>query len=147
MHRLIKIRIMRDYDRLEDRVRRWMDNIFEYRETGVSFRPAVDFYETAQGLVLRLELAGVAKEDLSLTMCGQELVIRGQRQPVLPAGVTRFLHHEMSYGSFERRFMIPGSIDPDGLRAQYTDGILEVFLPRSVPLSRRIPVKEVSESE
>lgn len=144
--RLIKIRIMRDFDNLEERVRRWMDNVFEFREAEVSFRPPVDFYETSQGLVLRMELAGVAKEDLSLTLRGQELVIQGRRRPLHPEGVTRCLHHEIEYGFFDRRFRIPMPIDPEGLRAQYQDGTLEVFVPRRVPLSRRIPVKEVPEN-
>ena len=142
MHRLIKIRIVRDFGHLEDRVRRWMDHLFEFNEAGVSFRPAVDFYETPQGLVLRMELAGVAKDDLSLTLCGQELVIRGRRRPFPPEGATRFLHHEMSYGPFERSFLLPIAVDPEGLRAQYAEGILEVYLPRLAPSSRRIPVKE-----
>lgn len=142
MHRLIKIKIMRDFDRLEERVRRWMDNIFEFNEAAVSFRPAVDFYETSQGLVLRMELAGVAKDDLSLTLCGQELVIRGRRRPSPPEGAIRFLHHEMSYGPFARNFLLPIPIDPEGMRAQFAEGILEVFLPRLAPSSRRIPVQE-----
>jgi HSP20 family protein len=147
MMRLFKIRIMRDFDRLEERVRRWMDNVYEFQETGVSFRPPVDFFETSQGLVLRMELAGVAKDDLSLTLCGQELVIQGRRSPLHPEGVTRFLRHEINHGVFERRFRIPVAVDPEGLQAQYQDGILEVFLPRLAPLSRRIRVQEVPENE
>jgi len=58
MHRLIKIRIIRDFDRLEEQVRRGFDSLLETYRTSVSFRPAADFYETTQGLVLRLELAG-----------------------------------------------------------------------------------------
>ena len=145
MHRLIKIRIIRDFGHLEDRVCHWMNHIFEFKETGVSFRPPVDFYETARGLVLRMDLAGVSKDALSLTMCGQELVIQGHREPFPPEGVTRYLHHEMHYGFFERRFLVPGAIDPEGLQAQYADGILEVFLPRPAAVSRRIQVKEVPE--
>jgi len=145
--RLFKIRIMRDFDRLEERVRRWMDTVHEFQETGVTFRPPVDFFETSQGLVLRMELAGVAKDDLSLTLAGQELVIQGRRQPLQPQGVARFLCHEISHGWFERRFRIPLAVDPEGLQAQYQDGILEVFLPRQASASRRIPVQEVPESQ
>src|SRR4030067_1592014 len=96
MYRLIKIKIMRDPDRLEERVCRWRENIFEFQEAGVSSRPPVDFFETSQGLVLRMELAGVAKEDLSLTLCGQELVIQGRRRPLHPEGISRFLCHEIN---------------------------------------------------
>ncbi|MFZ5453675.1 MAG: Hsp20/alpha crystallin family protein [Thermodesulfobacteriota bacterium] len=146
MHRVFKIRIMRDFDFMEERMRRLMDNVFDFQEAGVSFRPPVDFYETSQGLVLRMELAGVTKEDIALTLCGQELVIQGRRRPLHPEGVNRCLHHEINYGSFDRRFRIPVPIDPDGLQARYVDGILEVFLPKKAPARRRILVQEVPES-
>jgi len=147
MHRLIKIRILRDFSQLEDRVRRWMEDAFDFQESGASFRPPADFYETAQGLVLRVDLAGVTKDDFSLTLSGQELVIQGRRSPLHPEGVLRFLCHEINHGLFERRFRIPVAVDPEALQARYQDGILEVFLPRRAALSRRIPVKEIQESE
>jgi HSP20 family protein len=147
MMRLLKIKILRDFDRLEDRVRRWVDNIYEFQESGHAFRPPVDFFETSQGLVLRMEVAGVAKEDLSLTMSGQELVIRGRRRPSQPQGLVKFLCHEISHGYFERRFHVPLAVDASALQARYRDGILEVVLPRATSLSRRIPVREVPENE
>ena len=81
MHRFMKIRIIRDFEYLEEQGRRSFDTLLEAYKTSVSFRPAADFYETVQGLVLRLELAGVAAEDVSLTLTGHELVVRGRRRP------------------------------------------------------------------
>jgi HSP20 family protein len=146
MYRLIKIKIMRDQECLEDRLPRWMQNLCEIEGGRLSFHPPVDLSETSQGLVLRMEVAGVAKDDLSITFCAQELVIRGRRRPLHPEGVTRLLCQEISHGCFERRFRIPIPVDAAGLRAQYLDGILEVFLPRMAPVKRRIPVQEVPES-
>jgi HSP20 family protein len=146
MHRLIKIRIIRDFERLEDRVRRWRDAPLEF-EAPIGWRPAADLYETPQGLVLRLEVAGVAKEDLSLSLAGQELIIRGRRRPSHPEGATRLLLQEMGSGAFERNFQLPIPIDPQRVEARYADGVLEVRLPRPLPQTRRIPVKEGSSQE
>jgi len=141
MHRLIKIRIIRDFEHLEEQVRRGFDALFEAHKTSASFRPAVDIYETTQGLVLRLELAGVAPGDVSLTLTGNELVVRGRRRPQLPEGIRRFVHLEMAFGIFERSFRLPIPIDPQGVEARYVDGVLEVHLPRKAPQTRTIPVK------
>ena len=141
MHRLIRIRIIRDFEHLEEQMRRGFDTLLEAYKTSVSFRPAADFYETAQGLVLRLELAGVASEDVSLTLTGRELVVRGRRRPQLPEDIRRFVHLEMAFGIFERSFTLPISIDPQGVEARYVDGVLEVHLPRKAPQTRKIPVK------
>jgi HSP20 family protein len=141
MYRLIKIRVIRDFDRLEEQVRRGLDTLMEAHKTAASFRPAADFYETSQGLVLRLEVAGVAAEDISLSLTAHELLVRGFRRPPHPEGLRRFIRLEMGFGAFERRFTLPLSIDSEGVEAAYVDGILEVRLPRKVPQSRQITVK------
>jgi HSP20 family protein len=141
MHRLIKIRIIRDFEHLEEQMRRGLDTLLEAHKTPISFRPAADFYETAQGLVLRLELAGVTAADVSLTLTGHELRVRGRRRPPAPAGIRRFVHLEMEFGIFERSFMLPLAVDPRGVEARYVDGVLEVHLPRKTPQTRTIPVK------
>jgi HSP20 family protein len=141
MHRLIRIRIIRDFEHLDEQVRRGFDTLLEAYKTPVSFRPAADFYETTHGLVLRLELAGVSSEDVSLTLTGHELVVRGRRRPPKPEGIRRFVHLEMAFGIFERSFTLPIPVDPQGVEARYVDGVLEVHLPRKGPQTRTIPVK------
>ncbi|MCK9375714.1 MAG: Hsp20/alpha crystallin family protein [Syntrophobacterales bacterium] len=145
MHRLIKIRVIRDFDRLEEHMRGCLGNLFDIHKTAAFFLPHADFYETTQGLVLRLDLAGVAAEDVSLSLAGHELVIRGRRRPPPPEGLRRFMHLEIPFGAFERRFMLPIAIDPQGVEARYVDGILEVQLPRRAAQSRQIPVKPAAE--
>jgi HSP20 family protein len=147
MHRLIKIRIIRDFEHLEEQARRSLDTLLETYKTSASFRPAADFYETAQGLVLRLELAGVAPADVSLSLAGHELVVRGRRLPPPPEGIRRFVHLEMAFGSFERSFMLPIPVDPQRVEARYVDGVLEVSLPRKAPQTRKIPVNPSPDRE
>ena len=146
MHRLIKIRIIRDLEHLEERMRSWRDRLFPLGNVELPFRPAADLYETPEGLVLRLEIPGAVREDLSIDLAGQELIVRGQRRPLPPANVSRVLHYEITYGRFERSFHIPMAIDPEGVRARYEHGILEVKLPRQHPRPRRIPVREIPEN-
>jgi HSP20 family protein len=143
----MKIRIIRDFDYLEEQGRRSFDTLLEAYKTSVSFRPAADFYETIQGLVLRLELAGVAAEDVSLTLTGHELVVRGRRRPPAPQDIRRFVHLEMAYGIFERRFRLSIPVDSQRVEARYADGILEVHLPRKAPQTRTIPVKPAPAGE
>ncbi len=141
MHRLIKIRIIRDFEHLEERWRCQPDTLFESTRAHLHFRPAADFYETVGGLVLRLELAGVQPETLSISLAGQELVVKGRRQPPPPEGIRRFIHLEMGFGAFERYFILPLPVDPEDVQARYLDGILEISLPRKAPQARQIPVQ------
>ena len=142
MHRLIKIRIIRDFEQMEEHWRCQPHVWFESSRPHLHFRPAADFYETAQGLVLRLEVAGIQPESLCLSLAGQELVVEGRRQPPPPEGIRRFIHLEMGFGAFERCFLLPIPVDLQGVRARYRDGILEVHLPRKALQIRQIPVKQ-----
>ncbi|MGD0970855.1 MAG: Hsp20/alpha crystallin family protein [Desulfobaccales bacterium] len=142
MHRLIKIRIIRDFEQMEEHWRCQPHVWFESSRPHLHFRPAADFYETAQGLVLRLEVAGIQPESLCLSLAGQELVVEGRRQPPPPEGIRRFIHLEMGFGVFERCFLLPIPVDLQGVRARYRDGILEVHLPRKALQIRQIPVKQ-----
>ena len=147
MHRLIKIRIIRDLEHLEERMRCWRDRLFPLSDVELPFRPAADLYETPEGLVLRLEIPGAVKEELGIDLAGQELIVRGQRRPLPPPNVSRVLHYEITYGSFERSFHLPMAIEPEGVKARYEHGILEVKLPRRRPQARRIPVREIRENQ
>jgi len=147
MHRLIKIRILRDLEHLEERMRSWRDRLFPGEQVEFSFRPAADLYETSEGLVLRMEIAGAVREDLGIDLVGQQLIIRGQRRPGPPAEVSRVLLYEISYGRFERSFHIPMAIDPEGVKARYENGVLEVKLPHHRPKARRIPVREIQDTQ
>lgn len=146
MHRLIKIRIVRDLEHLEEHMRSWRDRLFPLSKADLPFRPAADLYETPEGLVLRLEIPGADREDLGIDLVGQELIIRGQRRPIPPANTSRVLHYEIAYGSFERSFHIPIAVNPEDVKARYEHGILEVQLPRRHPRTRRIPVREIREN-
>lgn len=137
MHHFIKIRILRDLERLEERARA-LRQLWPGWPTVPSFRPAADLFETAAGLVLRLEVAGIPPEDLSLFLAGQELVIQGRRRLSPPPGTARILQHEMVTGVFERRFLLPTAVDAEAVAARCLHGVLEVELPR--PTARRIPV-------
>lgn len=147
MHRLIKIRILRDLEHLEEQMRSWRDRLFSLDGKDYPFRPAADLYETPEGLVLRLEIAGAAQKDLGIDLVGQQLIVRGQRRPIPPAETNRVLHYEITYGNFERNFHIPLAIDPEGVTARYENGILEVKLPRKHPRTRQIPVREIRDDQ
>ena len=147
MIRFIKVKIIQDLERLEERAQRFMSALMHAPEAQMTFRPGGDFYETPEGLRLRLEVPGVALEDLSVALAGQELIVRGIKRWSPPPGVSRFLHQEISHGRFERSFRVPIPVEVQEIQAQLSHGILEVHLPRKQPSTRRIPVTALTESE
>jgi HSP20 family protein len=94
--------------------------------------PVVDMYETKDDLVLNFELPGVREKDISLSITGDVLTVRGERQfnQQLNDG-DQYVHTERVYGKFERSIRLPMPVQGDRVRATYRDGVLEVSLPKA----------------
>ena len=96
-----------------------------------SWKPVCDAYETAQALVLCLELPGLGLDDIDLKLEGDELTVRGERRTEPGQSGERYHRVERSFGKFERRFPLPAAVDRGAVRASYRDGVLRVELPTS----------------
>jgi len=103
------------------------------------WNPRVDVYETRDALRIRVELAGVRRDEIQVELSGdnREISIRGLRLDGEPdVGERTVFHHmEIYAGPFERTIVLPPSIsiEREGVEAVYHDGILVVSLPKRVP--------------
>ena len=93
--------------------------------------PNTDVYETPEGLVVKLEIAGIEKEDLEITLNDRLLLVRGHRKDPCRQRRCTFRQMEIDYGHFERRIVIPRSVDGSQVRAQFQNGFLHIELPKS----------------
>ena len=125
----------REFADLQRRIGEMLDEFFgglhiESMAKAPSFSPAVDMYESAAALVVRAALPGVLEEDIDVTFERDSLVIRGESaapMDVLEGG--RGLH-EWRYGYFERRIQLPEGCDTANASLEYSEGVLEIRLPR-----------------
>jgi HSP20 family protein len=92
------------------------------------FQPCVDVYETADCLVIRMEIAGMKKKDIIVEMEGDTLVIRGRREDTAGGPKVRYHQMEIEYGTFERSVRIASPVRRAAVTARYRDGFLEVRL-------------------
>lgn len=88
--------------------------------------PPADCYATPDGLLIRLEVPGIAREDLKVLVAGDECIVRGERNRPDHTTELRPMALERPWGPFERRFTLPRGIRPDSVEAHYTDGLLEL---------------------
>jgi HSP20 family protein len=95
-----------------------------------TWTPLADVYETADAFVVQLEVPGIAEEDIEVHVDGDNVVVRGRRQPVSRTRPDSFHRMERSYGAFSRSFQLPQDVDPDRVTARFKDGLLRVELPK-----------------
>lgn len=96
-----------------------------------TWQPAADVCETGEHVIVQVDLAGLGPGNLSLIVEGNCLVVRGIRPESARTKGARFSQMEISHGPFGRAFTFPWIIDPDGVRSTYTNGMLEVVVPKA----------------
>jgi HSP20 family protein len=96
-----------------------------------TWTPPVDIYETDDALILKAELPGVSKDDVSIEIHQNTLILRGQRKHEAEVKEEQYHRVERAYGTFQRSFMLPTLVDQEHVHATYHDGVLELRLPKS----------------
>ena len=96
------------------------------------WRPNTDIYETEDGLVVRMELAGATREDLHIEVANGVLIVRGVRaEPPEDCEARRvYRQAEVEYGPFSRTIPLPPWADPAAVEAQYRGGFLTIQIER-----------------
>src|SRR2546428_13422052 len=96
------------------------------------WKPPTDVYETADALVVHMDIAGMHSEDFRVELADGILTISGERGP-RREGKRHYHAMEVQIGPFERRLRLPVPVDPESIRASYEAGFLEVRMHNLSP--------------
>lgn len=122
---------------IQGEVNRLFDSFFG-RPTAVAtgsgvrvWAPVLDMHETKDDLILNFELPGISEKDVSLSITGDLLTLKGERAFNRDVKEDSYHHVERAYGKFERSVPLPMPVQPEKVKATYRDGMLEVRLPKA----------------
>lgn len=106
--------------------------------------PNTDVYSTDDGLVIKVELAGMKSENLEITVEGNRLRIAGNRPDGCRAPKCNFLVMEISYGPFESVLELPPAYDLTRAKAAYMNGFLRIDVPEAKidPKLTKVPISD-----
>jgi HSP20 family protein len=99
--------------------------------------PAVDLAERDNDYIVKMELPGVDKTDVKVTIQGTTITVRGEKKQEKESKDSSYFRLERSYGTFERSFTLPGEVQSEKINAGYKDGILTITLPKAEPARRK----------
>ena len=108
-----------------------------------NFVPAVDIYEDAQKVMLKLEVPGIDQKDLDVRVENHTLTVKGERKFEAEEKEQNFHRIERRYGSFYRAFTLPNTVDTENVAASYNAGVLKLELkkkPEAQPKQIQIKV-------
>ena len=111
-----------------------------------NWAPSVDISETDNKFEVRAELPGIAKGDLHVSVKDNLLTLRGEkRQENVNDDTQNYRRVERRYGSFQRRFTLPPEVATDDIKADYTDGVLTLSIPKAEAAKpTEVPITTVS---
>ena len=108
-----------------------------------AWAPSVDIFENKDQIVLEAELPGMKQEDFDLTIENNVITLRGERKFEKTEETDNYHRVERSYGSFTRSFTLPQTVSAEEAKAEYSNGVLRVTLPkREEAKSRRIEISD-----
>ena len=132
----------RDIDDMQHRLRRYFDEPFGVEKfpftERVGWMPAVEITENKDELLVTAELPGLKPEEVEVVFEDGMLILRGEKREEKVEKADKKYHvFERSYGSFQRAFALPQSIDPAKIEAEFKDGVLMIHMPKTLQAKAR----------
>ena len=105
-------------------------------EAGAARSPALDVSESERGYTVKLDMPGVAKEDIHVTVEGNVVTLRAEvKQEDRQTEGEKVLRNERYYGALTRSFQMPVDIDDAASKAKFDNGVLQLTLPKKVTVA------------
>jgi HSP20 family protein len=122
-----------EFDEIQQRLQRLLRDRTERgtTEAFADWMPSVDIQETEGEFLVKADLPEVHKDEVKVQFNDGVLTIEGDRRQDKEETGKRFHKIEREYGRFVRRFSLPTEIDPAAIRAEFKDGVLSIYLPKS----------------
>jgi HSP20 family protein len=109
---------------------RVFDAFFGQTDQGRRWVPPMDLVEAEDHFVLKADLPGLAEADVNIEVQDGTLTISGERKAEHEQRERGWYRIERSFGTFNRSLTLPDGVDPDAIEASFSDGVLEVRIPK-----------------
>ncbi|WP_375604539.1 Hsp20/alpha crystallin family protein [Wolbachia endosymbiont of Anurida maritima] len=126
------------FNRLQKIANQMFNNFFrecEVLDKNGNLLPTCDFYETDKDYRLSMELPGICKEDIDVSISGDTLNIKGEKKYEKESEERKYYCLERSYGSFYRAINLPLDTDKENIAVSFSNGVLEVTIRKSAQSS------------
>lgn len=123
-----------DLATIQDRINNLFEGSMGYKDdkslASTTWRPLVDIFEDEQSITIKAELPEVDEKDVQVTLDNNMLTIKGERNLEKEEKKESYHRIERYYGSFQRSFELPTTVNRDSISASYDKGVLKVVLTK-----------------
>jgi HSP20 family protein len=134
----LESRYIEEMERMQKRMSDLMEDVErkEEEKEGV-VKPLADVLETEESIVVTMDMPGVDKQDVDITILDDELSVVAKRKRAAEVAEKDYHKRERTSKKFERKVLLPASVKMDEAKASLAEGVLEVTLPKAVIVSRK----------
>jgi len=119
------------FDDVEKMVNQAFGHSILNKEVTSQLQPLLDVYETDSTIVASLDLPGVEKKDVEVSVSNGFLTISGERKNISDESGEGRIWQETSFGTFKRTFELTEAVVDDKIKAQFKNGVLKISLPKA----------------
>jgi HSP20 family protein len=130
-----------ELNRMREFWRAGVDPVREERTHATAWIPTMDIFASGDDLVIRCELAGIAPDEVELSLEHGALTIWGERTGAPDEEGTTYYVRERHYGAFRRTINLPEGVDRSRIAANLEDGLLEVTVTGGAAGKRPEPIE------
>ena len=138
----------RDLVTIQDRINTLFEDTLGYKDdkslASTTWKPLVDIFEDEQAITIKAELPEIDEKDIQINLDNNMLTIKGERNLEKEEKKESYHRVERYYGSFQRSFELPTTVDRNNISASYDKGVLKIVLPKkeeSKPKKVQIEIK------
>ena len=132
------------FDDVEKMVNQAFGHSIRGTEVTSQLQPLLDVYETGNTIVASLDLPGVEKKDVEVSVSNGFLTISGERKNISGESGEGRIWQETSFGTFKRTFELTEAVVEDKIKAQFKNGVLKISLPKAEEV--KLAVRNISVS-
>jgi HSP20 family protein len=131
--------------RMERRMRRLFEEPFrpDFFTEEMGWMPAIEVVDADKTIEVTVELPGMSKDDVDISLEHNVLTIRGEKKEEKEEKEKERYVFERFYGTFQRAFTLPSPVEAGNVKAEFRNGVLRIHLPKTAESQgKKIPITE-----
>jgi HSP20 family protein len=133
----IESKYLEEMGHMQKRMGELMDEVEASGDRGGILQPLADVWETDGEIIVTMDLPGIDKKDVDITISENELSVVASRGTQTESVAENYHRRERTYKKFERTVSLPAGVKMDAATASLMDGVLTITLPKVVVTSRK----------
>ena len=139
----VKFGPAKDFEEINNKIHSFVNDLPNVKfNIDFSFKPKADIYVDDENLFVEMEVPGVPKDALKISLKNNILTISGEKQNSNAGNEkNNYYKNERSFGEFSREFNLPVEINPDKVNASFENGVLKISIAKAEKVDSKKDIK------